>query len=156
MRKIYLSGKNKHLYALVDDEDYEKLSDVKWYLHEKGYAINSRSKRMHRLVNGTPKGKQTDHINGDKLDNRRSNLRTCDNRRNHYNKGLRKDNKTGYKGVAWNKLCGKYEAYIKLPHKKKHLGTFKSLEEAVQVRKEAERELHGEFMFEVSQVLGVR
>jgi hypothetical protein len=147
MKKIYLSGKFKSLFALVDDEDFERMNEIDWILHEKGYAVNPKIGRMHRLINNTPKGLQTDHINGNKLDNRRENLRSCTNRLNHYNKGLRKDNRTGCKGVAWSEVCQKYEAYIKTPDKKVHLGVFVKLDDAIAARKNAERELHGDFMY---------
>ena len=145
MKKIYLAGKFSHLYALVDDEDFEEMSKISWILHEKGYAVNPKIGRMHRLVNKTPKGLQTDHRSGDKLDNRRSNLRSCNNAQNQYNKPLRKDNKSGHKGIAWNKVCNKWEAYVKTPEKKIHLGTFIKLEDAVSARNTAAFELHGEF-----------
>lgn len=69
--------------AIVDDDLYWSLSQIKWH-YSGGYAVYFEKKtrprkavRMHRLINNTPEGMDTDHINGNKLDNRRANLRTC-------------------------------------------------------------------------------
>ena len=95
-RRIYLSGKNgKGKYALVDEEDFPKLSKYKWYLYHTGYAY-SRPKpdlpswSMHRVVMGSPEGKVVDHLSHDTLDNRKSNLRVCtqmENQQNRNNRG---------------------------------------------------------------------
>jgi len=85
MQKIELT---KGQFTLVDDEDFNYLNQWKWHISTKGYAlrciwIGSGHKNrkginiyMHGEVNKTPKGYQTDHINRNKLDNRKSNLRT--------------------------------------------------------------------------------
>src|ERR1035437_132783 len=83
-RTIPLTGyKGKGKFAIVDNEDYEFLNQFNWYMTDNGYAVyrhlangTKRTVRMHRLINKTPKGLVTDHINQDKLDNRKSNLRT--------------------------------------------------------------------------------
>jgi len=85
--------------AIVDDSDYERLSKFKWCYHL-GYAIRyagggrkqRRFERMHRVVNNTPDGFFTDHINRNKLDNRRANLRTVKHRENSINRGLQSNN----------------------------------------------------------------
>lgn len=146
MKKIYLRGKHKDLFALVDDADFDWLDSFKWYLHEKGYAINTKRVRMHRLVNGTLKGLQTDHINGNKLDNRRSNLRSCNNSENHYNIKLMSNNTSGHKGISWSKAAKKWHAYINKDSKRTYLGIFDNLADAIQVYEEAAAELHGEFV----------
>lgn len=82
------------VYAMVDPEDYEKVSAFgKWYRNDSGYAIKKTrikgknfSVRMHALINDTPKGLHTDHINGDKLDNRKKNLRTVSAEMNSWNR----------------------------------------------------------------------
>lgn len=82
MKEIIL--KNTGNKALVDDEDYEHIKSFgSWYENDGGYAlkktrINGKnvSLRMHVLINGTPKRLHTDHINGNRLDNRKENLRT--------------------------------------------------------------------------------
>lgn len=74
--------------AIVDQEDYNELSQFKWYLHNMGYAVTSIDKTMvymHRLVMKTPKDMHTDHINHVKLDNRKSNLRIVTREENMQN-----------------------------------------------------------------------
>lgn len=86
--KIALSGSTE-LYALVDQEDYKALSQFKWYLSKDGYAARRKgygTTYMHRLVMNTPLGMSTDHINHDKLDNRKSNLRICTHAENMVNR----------------------------------------------------------------------
>lgn len=83
----------KGAVAIVDEEDYELVSQYKWHLNSMGYAVwrgkvdgKKKTIRMHRLINNTPDGKYTDHINRNRLDNRRSNLRTVTQKENMQNK----------------------------------------------------------------------
>lgn len=140
MKQIKLT-KNK--FALVDDEDFEWLNQWKWWTDHRGYAVRDVGGRkdkkrilMHRFINVTPKGYHTDHINHNKLDNRRSNIRTTTPSQNILNSVLSKSNTSGYKGVAWYK--NGWVATIKINYQKIHLGRFKKLEDAVKARKEAE------------------
>lgn len=146
MKKIYLRGNNSDKYVLVDDGDFEWLNQSKWYLNTKGYASNNKHIRMHRLINKTPQGLLTDHKNGDKLDNRRSNLRTCNNSENHCNIKLMANNTSGHKGVSWSKAAQKWHAYINKDSKRTYLGIFNNLDEAVKVYEKAAVEQHGEFV----------
>lgn len=80
MKRISLSGTDQ--YAIVDDEDYPLLSRFKWYVSTNGYAVwrgvkdgRKQTIRLHRLIAQPEKGLVVDHINRNKLDNRRSNLR---------------------------------------------------------------------------------
>ena len=88
MKKIPLS-KNK--FTLVDDESYELLMFFTWCVDGNGYAVSETfsTKRisMHRFINGTPIGMQTDHIDGDKLNNQKYNLRNATKSQNALNKG---------------------------------------------------------------------
>lgn len=142
MKKIKLT---QGQYALVDDEDFEYLNQWKWYLHSVGYAVRnipSGQVYMHRLINNTPKGLLTDHINRNKLDNQRTNLRTVNKSINAVNTGLRSTNKSGCKGVSWSKLHNKWEAYIWKNSKKYHLGLFETILEADRARRIAEQRYH--------------
>lgn len=121
MKKVPLS-KGK-AFAIVDDSDFGSLTRWKWKLTN-GYAsrgIRSGKKVgtvfMHRVVNKTPDGLITDHINGDKLDNRKENLRSCTHSQNAGNRAS--TNKHGLKGVAFHN--GKWHAHI--TH---YLGSFKT------------------------------
>jgi len=107
MKEIRL-WKNRHELSdkvtIVDDEDYEKVMERKWYVWESGsgkhYAMSScKHRSIHRLVMDAPNGFDIDHINGDPLNNRKENLRICTRAQNAQNRPLRKDSASGYKGV---------------------------------------------------------
>ena len=141
MEKIRLS--NSKGFALIDGEDFEYLSQWKWYLNSNGYARatlpgSDKKTYMHQLVNKTPKGLVTDHINRDKLDNRKINLRTVEVIQNSRNRGLSNFNTSGHRGVSWTKT-NKWEVYIWLKNKKIHIGRFTDFTEATKARKDAER-----------------
>lgn len=121
MKKIKLTqGK----YALVDDEDYEWLSQWKWH-YNKGYAVrgvfngkNMSKIRLHREVAKMKPGEITDHINRNKLDNRKSNLRSVTVSQNRRN--------VKSKGYSWDKKMNKWKAQIQIHRKKIYLGSFTS------------------------------
>lgn len=171
MKKIKLWKNQKELsdkVALVDDEDYERVVEAirskktgkpgKWYAHGTGrgksyvYAYNgSRSLAMHRVVMDTPKGMDTDHVNGQTLDNRKENLRVCTRSQNCQNKKLRCDSASGFKGVDYRNtenLAKPYRAYIGVPEssgKSIYLGWFETAEEAALAYDEKAIELFGEY-----------
>ena len=146
IKKVYLSGKNKHLFVLVDKDDFEQISKMKWYLDTKGYAVNSKHTRMHRIINKTPRGLQTDHKNGNKLDNRRSNLRTATASENQYNRKTMSNNTSGHKGVSWSKVMKKWHVYINKDGVRHQLGFYSDKEEAIKVYKDAAVLLHKDFV----------
>ncbi len=90
MKKITLP---QGIFAIVDDGDFEWLNQWRWSLAS-GYARRCTRKTeghrrwvlMHRVINKTPHGMETDHINGDRLDNQKSNLRTVDKSKNGMNR----------------------------------------------------------------------
>lgn len=148
MKEILL-GKGQ--IAFVDDKDFESISSLHWYLHN-GYAKNDRqsnNKRirtsMHRMVMGENAGKYTDHINGNKLDNRRENLRICTNAQNMRNIAPKKQNSSGFKGVTWQKDCSRWKAQIKVNYKNIHIGIFKIKEDAARAYNEAAKKYFGDF-----------
>ncbi len=83
---------------------------------------------MHAVIVGTPKGMQTDHINGNGLDNRRENLRVVTHRKNAQNRHTPKSSK--YPGVTWHKSARKWQAQIRVAGKKHHLGLYEDEETA--------------------------
>lgn len=129
--------------CFIDDEDFSYVNKHTWYLHSKGYAITAKHKKMHRLLFN--KTKQIDHINGNGLDNRRSNLREATNSQNQCNRGRPKTNKSGYKGVSWSKDKNKWQATIYKNGKQFNLGRSKNIKNVVLAYRLAARELHGEF-----------
>lgn len=136
MKKIKLTqGK----YAIVDDCDYVELSKHRWCLRCGSYAGRYDGGvfvYMHRIINDTPDGMVTDHINRDTLDNRRANLRSADKSLNAINSKLPSDNKSGHKGVSFYKNA--WVAEIKHNRVKHYLGRFKKKSDAILARKAAE------------------
>jgi hypothetical protein len=143
--------------AIVDDEDFEELSKVKWCAQKSKdtfYAVRGlyRSDKktkgqiiMHRVILDAPTDKFVDHINGDGLDNRRENLRLCSHAENQRNKGKQKNNTSGFKGVCWHKRSKKWYVQIMADKKLINVGLFTTLEEAVSAHKSAALKYHGEF-----------
>lgn len=144
-------------YAIVDDEDYEYLRQWKWF-YLRGYSVRSvylgkkrngkytgKTEYMHRVIAKTPNGKFTDHVNQDKLDNRGTNLRTCNKAQNSMNRTKQINNTSGHKGVSWNRRLEKWESYIWKSGKKTFLGYFTSLNEAARAYNIKALELHGSF-----------
>lgn len=100
---------------------------------------------MHREIAQTPSGLDTDHIDGNALNNRRSNLRWATRSQNVQNQGRRSDNSSGFKGVHWDKKRKNYRAYIYLQGNRRHLGYFRNAEDAAAAYAKASCEMHGEF-----------
>lgn len=147
---------NRGLYALVDREDYEKVGYYTWYCH-RGYVVrtqkvNGKKKMlyMHREILRPPAHLVVDHINGNKLDNRRSNLRVCtrgENVRNMRQTMTRKraDKHSKYKGVYWVKGTKKWAAQIRVNKRQLHLGYFEREEDAAAAYDQAAQQYFGEF-----------
>ena len=146
MKKIPLTqGK----FALVDDEDYTELSKYKWYA-TKGrntfYAKNARMGRiMHRHILNPPRYKDTDHIDGNGLNNQKINLRLATRSENGGNRRLGSNNTSGFKGVHWAKDYRKWKVRIKINRKDIYLGRFSSREEAVLKYNDAAKKYFGIF-----------
>ena len=142
------------MVALVDDEDYERVNKLSWYLGPsiKGrhYArstvrgTKSEILYMHRFVTFAKNGQVVDHANGDTLDNRKINLRICNQSQNMGNSKRHKRNKSGFKGVYLEKRTGKYVSSIKC-NKKFWIGSFDTAEKAARAYDAKARELFGEF-----------
>lgn len=138
--------------TVVDDADYAWLNQWKWY-YQKGHAVrkvkleNGKWIRfwMHRVIAKTPAGFETDHRDGDGLNNRRYNLRTATHSQNNHNRGKYATNTTGYKGVSFDKRDKIYRAFIMLNGTNTCLGRFGVPEEAATVYCQAAEKLHGEF-----------
>ncbi len=137
--------------ALVDDEDYERVSQRKWWRWANGYAaayIDGKVIPLHRFILNAKKGDEIDHINTNKLDCRRANLRLCTRSQNVMNTRLRADNTTGFKGISYIKKkrgTKKYSAHLKIGTRRIHLGYFYAPVEAARAYDKAAREHFGEF-----------
>lgn len=135
-----------HPQLLIDEEDLQKFGLMTGRLL-KGYVELYRghsSVALHRLILGEPSG-HVDHINGNSLDNRKSNLRVCSHTENMYNRGVQSNNVLGYKGVGKQAAGKGYTARITAGGKCKCLGTFKTAELAAEAYNEAALKLHGPF-----------
>ena len=143
--------------AIVDAEDFDFLNKWKWcfmagYAMRKKYLGVSNGKQkfkniiMHRLINNTPDGMETDHVNGDVLDNRKCNLRSCTVSQNQFNQrksGINTYSK--HKGVTFDKRKMMWIAQIQKNKKRTHLGYFSTEENAKLAYNSASRDLHGVF-----------
>jgi hypothetical protein len=140
--------------AKVDEEDYATFSSLKWSLTDTGYARRTvvvegkkKNQRLHRVIMqsalGRPlrPGEQVDHRNGDRLDNRRSNLRLATHSQNSQN--TRRINKHGFMGVGKNH--SRFYSKIMVETQIVYVGTFDTPEEAGWMRDQWALELHGDF-----------
>lgn len=140
-------------HAVVSDGDFETVNQFKWYYDKTtGYAkrdVRIEGKRkciyMHRFINATSDGMLTDHINGNRLDNQRENLRTCNATQNHANKKIESKFSSKYKGVYWHKNRDKWVSMIRFERKSTYLGVFTDEKEAAKAYNEKAKELFGEF-----------
>lgn len=101
---------------------------------------------MQTVIMNPPVGMLVDHINMDRLDNRRSNLRICTNQQNRWNTKIQSNNTTGIKGVYFSKQRRKFVAQIKFNGKFKNLGGFPSAAEAAEAYRIAAIDQRGEFV----------
>lgn len=114
-----------------------------------GHGAKFKTYIAHRIIwkmmTGEDPVDQIDHIDGDRLNNRWSNLRPADNGKNRWNSKLAKNNKSGVKGVCWDTSHRKWNAYISIGGKQSRLGRFDVLDDAAAVVNAVRINLHGDF-----------
>ncbi len=147
---IWLSDKYQ---ALIDVDDFDLVSQYNWGVSERVYKDtrkcyaatmqNGSIILMHRLIMAHPSKPEVDHINGNSLDNRRCNLRPATRSENARNVGLRRDNRTGYKGVT--PLNGGYAARIEVNKAAFMIGVYTTAIEAAKAYDSVARKVHKEF-----------
>lgn len=154
MKRIKISG---GYTAMVDDEDFKYLCRFAWYhvparsgtyAYRPIYKDGERtSLPMHREIMGLLPGdyRQVDHINHNRLDNRRSNLRVVSNEENCCNRQLRKDSGTKLKGVGWHKRVKKYQVRVFKSGKVRYAAYFSDPHEAYEAYCREAKKIHGEF-----------
>lgn len=145
-------------FALVDDEDFEKLNQWKWFAHKNRYGGYAAVRTCHcplvkqqhliwmpRQILSCPQDKDTDYKNHNILNNQRHNLRICTNGENQRNKNRYKNNMSGYKGVSCFTKSKKWAARIRFNRELIYLGRFDSALEAAFAYDCKAKELFGEF-----------
>jgi hypothetical protein len=131
----------------VDLDELREIKRYKWRLTNNGYVKTGDNILLHRFIMNCSNNKVVDHINKDKLDNRKNNLRICEQTHNLMNSKISKDNKSGYKGVGFHKPSKKWRARITVDKKTIYLGLFNSKEDAIKARREAEIKYFGEYHY---------
>ena len=150
---------SKGKVALVDDADFDWLSHYNWNVIEvyrgRFYAVRDSSLGinafMHRVIMDATPGLTVDHIDGNGLNNQRSNLRLCTASQNQSNRAKPKWKSgcsSGFKGVHWYPSQRKWECQICANGRRVHLGYFEDPREAAAAYNEAAKRLHGEFAFQ--------
>lgn len=131
----------------IDIEDIEKVKEYKWTIGSHGYVVNgNKGILIHRIIlNCDVKEIEVDHINHDKLDNRKENLRLVTSSQNKMNRKI----STGG-NITWSKERKRWRAYICIDGKKICLGSFIDLDDAIKIRLKAEEEYYGEYRFKRS------
>lgn len=144
---------------IFDIDDFEKVSKYHWYEENNGYIRSSGKKKedkifLHRLIMGLPDDMNTDHINHDTFDNRKSNLRVVTTSQNAMNSIKRSNNTSGATGVVWVKNRNNWKAEIKVNNNTIYLGSFEKFEDAIKIRKDAEEKYFGKFSYDNSMKIG--
>jgi len=133
---------------LIDKQDVSILGDKNWCIGCGGYISsknNGKNCLLHRLIVNASADLQVDHINMNKLDNRRCNLRICTRSQNKYNTAAPSHNTSGFKGVLWRKNSNKWMARVSVNGKYISLGLYDDILDAARAYNEAALKYHGEF-----------
>jgi hypothetical protein len=158
--ELKVNTKRGAITILYDDCDHELVGKYNWYTQSDGYAygrlktklkkgVRNRKVLMHRLILGildTP-ALQGDHINFNKTDNRRVNLRTCTLVENliHRKRKNTKGRSSIYIGVSWHKATNKWQSSLGINNKMLHLGIYDNEVDAAKARDESAKIHHGKF-----------
>lgn len=144
---VFTTRSGENFY--VDPSDAGLVSKYRWYIAGTGYVVcdHRRTERilLHRILMNAPSNMIVDHINRDTKDNRKENLRLVTPSQNLMNRGIESRNKSGVTGVCWAKANHKWLSYISINNKRMYLGYYDTIEDAAQVRREAEKKYFGEY-----------
>lgn len=153
MKKILLNKRNtgspnyKKYFALVDDEDFERVNAINWSIVKPNntvlYAI-ANNIYMHRFIVDY---KEVDHINHNGLDNRKENLRQSTRQQNSWNKRGIKNGTSPYKGVSYHTISKKWIAVIGTHFNRTYIGSYKTDIEAARAYNQKAKELFGEYAY---------
>ena len=129
--------------AIVDDEDFDRVNSRRWSYHHSGYVVRGKPQvSLHRFIIGARKGEFVDHVNGDKMDNRKSNLRLCTPAQNVQNT---KSKRGSLKGLEYRPSRRAWAVRIMASGQRHYVGYFKDKGVAMEARDVALNKLHGEF-----------
>lgn len=137
--ELILESRGKKYSCFIDKPQINKVRKIRWNKDTAGYAISSEKMRMHSLIMGYRKGMVIDHINHNKLDNRKNNLRFVTKAQNQWNRKS--------KGVCFDKSRNNFRAIIVYLGKQITLGRFNKLNDAIKARKEAEIKYYGNYRY---------
>lgn len=146
MKQIKITYNKKSFIVLLDDSDYKKVNGYNWYFGS-GYAqtrLEEKTVYMHRLITNAPKHLCVDHIDGNRLNNQKNNLRLCTRAENTRNSRKQKNNKNTYKGVT-QFSNGKWRAQIWYENKIYQMGMYDTEVEAAIAYDKKAIELHKDF-----------
>lgn len=144
--KLYDQKGNIKAETIIDVRDKEQVCRFKWHLSDKGYARRRTSEGKTELMHHFLIGKgEVDHRNRNRLDNRRINLRHVNSSINRINSKIPCTNKSGYRGVSWNRQIKKWTAQIYLNYKKIPIGSFDDKVKAAKAYDAKAIKVHGEF-----------
>ena len=137
---------------VIDEQDFPVIAKRSWHITAQGYVATDIDRKLVKLHNMllNPAGTElVDHINRNKLDNRRENLRKCTKQQNCFNQSLRCTNSSGFKGVVFDKRRNVYYSRIMHNGITHHLGTFKTddIVSAAKAYNQKALELFGEYAF---------
>lgn len=144
---------SKGLSAIIDIEDVDRICQYNWWCSHLGYAMrevrlnNNKIKiiLMHRIILNAKDNEFIDHINSNRIDNRKQNLRIATNSENQHNSKLPVTNTSGYKGVAWSDHAGGWIACISIEGKLSKIGLYATAKEAATAYDIAATTYYGEF-----------
>lgn len=142
---------NEGFVAIVDQDDLPLITGRKWWpvkTKHTTYAatwIDGKNVQLHKIILPTGDGEEPDHVNGDGLDNRRSNLRPVTRSQNLMNQRMRDNNTSGFKGVSWHVQRGRWQSRIMFEKKSRYLGLYLNAEDAAHAYDDAARKFFGEF-----------
>src|SRR5882724_3552599 len=137
MSETVLLPLSKGAITQIDSDDLPRVGKHTWYCSTNGYAVRNVGILLHRVIVSAPDGSDVDHINGDKLDNRKTNLRICSRQANLRNQKKRQNTRSRFKGIHWLAANRKWRAQITINYKKTYLGCFTNEEEAARAYDQA-------------------